>query len=355
MLSEHLKKDAGRNLSKVEDLFANTRPLVLFGAGAIGESVAASCAQKGIRVACFCDNSPMKWGSKHAGLDVISYDQFKAQYHDCNIILTIGTEDKADVQSRLRQDGFDRIYPFDLLLFDYIACESFVRDNLERFEQLYQLLEDEQSRRVLIARLRYMTGSDSSQLSEVQSEDAYFDSSLLCFSAGEYFVDAGALDGQTALEFAGIAPDYARIVCFEPDRDNYLKTIQNTSPLANIKVYELGLWNEEQTLHFHSNAGGSCISEQGETVVHAVSLDHLLEDEPVTLIKMDIEGAETNALLGAKCLLQRRKPKLAICVYHRMEDILIIPLLLKELVPSYKIYLRHYSSTILDTVCYAIL
>jgi FkbM family methyltransferase len=94
---------------------------------------------------------------------------------------------------------------------------------------------------------------------------------------------------------------------------------------------------------------------EGDAFISVEALDNLLLDEPVTFIKMDIEGAETQAIIGTADIIKTQKPKMAICVYHRLEDIINIPFLLKELVPEYKIFLRHYSDTLLDTVCYAVL
>lgn len=85
------------------------------------------------------------------------------------------------------------------------------------------------------------------------------------------------------------------------------------------------------------------------------SLDHLLGDERVTYIKMDIEGAELNALKGGANIIEKYKPKLAISLYHKAEDIYEIPLYLKSLVPEYKFYIRHYTDLWEETVLYAVL
>lgn len=77
-------------------------------------------------------------------------------------------------------------------------------------------------------------------------------------------------------------------------------------------------------------------------------------EELVTLIKMDIEGAEQEALLGAKRIISEYQPKLAICIYHRIEDLWEIPLLIKELNPEYHLYIRNYEDRLDEIVCYAV-
>lgn len=83
------------------------------------------------------------------------------------------------------------------------------------------------------------------------------------------------------------------------------------------------------------------------------SLDNLLQGRLVTFIKMDIEGSELKALMGAKETIRKYKPKLAICLYHKKEDILEIPLYVKELLPEYKLYIRHHCNKHGETVLYA--
>jgi hypothetical protein len=83
-----------------------------------------------------------------------------------------------------------------------------------------------------------------------------------------------------------------------------------------------------------------------------VKLDTYVK-EPVTFIKMDIEGGEYNALVGAREIIREQKPKLAISVYHRDDDLIKIPLLIHEMLPEYRFYLRHHTPFNVDTVLYA--
>ena len=75
--------------------------------------------------------------------------------------------------------------------------------------------------------------------------------------------------------------------------------------------------------------------------------------ERVDFIKMDIEGSELEALKGAKNTIKRHKPRLAICIYHKIEDFYTIPKYIKELVPEYKLYVKHHTDREWETVLYA--
>ena len=70
---------------------------------------------------------------------------------------------------------------------------------------------------------------------------------------------------------------------------------------------------------------------------------------------MDIEGAEIEALKGAEKTIKKYRPKLAICIYHEPDHLYRIPLIIKEMVPEYRIYIRHHSDTASETVCYAVI
>ena len=87
--------------------------------------------------------------------------------------------------------------------------------------------------------------------------------------------------------------------------------------------------------------------------VHLEPLDQIVGDTPVGFIKMDIEGAELEALRGAEKSLLRDKPLLAICIYHKAGDMLAIMDYLHTLIPEYHFWVRHYSPFSYETLLYA--
>ena len=101
------------------------------------------------------------------------------------------------------------------------------------------------------------------------------------------------------------------------------------------------------------NPAGSSIRENGEELINTISLDDVLNGKKVTFIKMDIEGAEYNALLGSEKTIKKWHPRMAISVYHKSEDILEIPALILNIESDYKFALRHYMSDYRETILYA--
>lgn len=115
-----------------------------------------------------------------------------------------------------------------------------------------------------------------------------------------------------------------------------------------------GVYDESGILRFSAGLGtSSVVDKNGDVKIKVYKLDDVVES--ATFIKMDIEGSEQKALKGAKRLIERDSPKLAICIYHSLEDIWKIPQLIKEINPDYKIYIRNYTDRIDETVCYGII
>jgi len=179
----------------------------------------------------------------------------------------------------------------------------------------------------------------------------------------EVFVDCGCLDGESSLQFIesinnirasgdGI-PCVAKIFAFEPYENFYKDCCEKLSHVPGATVINKGVWDKEETLRFVVNDLSGWISEKGDVVINTCTLDEELAGEKVTFIKMDIEGAEMNALKGAEKLIRANRPKLAICLYHKAEDILTIPEFILNLDLGYKLYIRHQAMNKYQTILYA--
>lgn len=187
----------------------------------------------------------------------------------------------------------------------------------------------------------------------------YFD--LFTPNDHETFVDCGCFDVSTAFRFAGWCgtKEYDRIWCFEPDKESYEICSKLCRRLADCQVFPYGISDRRGRVLFESggNENSRIVKQKGketDDVIDTIALDEFLQDERVTFIKMDIEGAELDALRGSARIIKKQKPKLAISVYHRWDDIITIPKLILEIRPDYKLYIRHYSLLVNETVLYAL-
>lgn len=185
----------------------------------------------------------------------------------------------------------------------------------------------------------------------------YFSVPALYHSPQEVFVDVGAFDGDTVRRFVEWAGSFEHIYAFEPDPSNGAKCRATLSEIAGERgtLLPYGVWSEKGELRFNVRGDmQSHIEETGEECLLVTSIDQELAGKRVTFIKMDIEGAEMPALHGAEQTIRENRPKMAVCIYHRPDDILDIPDFLLSIHPDYRFYLRHHSLRNEETVLYAL-
>lgn len=184
----------------------------------------------------------------------------------------------------------------------------------------------------------------------------YFDKSIMLPQKQEIFVDGGCYDGDTVKRFIKwCSGEYKMIYAYEPDFANYRKCIENCRAISNIELYNKGLWNTETKLPFlEKGTMGSKIGGEKESsgVISSATIDGMIDG--ATFIKLDVEGAELKALQGSEKVILKNRPKLAICIYHKPEDVIEIPQYILTLHNDYKLYLRHYHTWSTSTILYAI-
>lgn len=240
-----------------------------------------------------------------------------------------------------------------------LSYRSYTVKNLQQFDDFKKLLQDKVSIDTfeMIRSKRLNNVVSNMYIKHHQDQYFCFNELGIVYSNKEFFVDAGAFDGDTMESFIrNVGKNFKEIHSIEPDQTNYQKLTRKIQKLkiANIYAHNMGVWNHETELGFSDNASESSklnTSNSGKIKVN--SIDNLFSDKPVSFIKMDVEGAEYKALLGSEKTIKKNKPKLAICVYHKPEDIIEIPKLILEFNPTYKFFLRHHDNNFYETVLYA--
>ena len=198
----------------------------------------------------------------------------------------------------------------------------------------------------------------------------YFDTDIIKPIAHEVFVDGGCYDGTTVRNFVSwCGGNYDALYSYEPDSLNYERTLKlmEQDPVPRLTLYNKGLWDKTETLYFNESGGqGSGIvnvddppSDQYDessqlASIEATSIDESVSGDKVTFIKLDVEGAEYEALVGAKNTITKHHPRMAISIYHKPEDIFTLPELIMEMEPDYKFYLRHYQMSRFETILYCV-
>lgn len=230
-----------------------------------------------------------------------------------------------------------------------------IKTNRTKYESIYKLLNDQISKNQFynIVNFRFSHDLDYMRGFISKEESQYFEEFLNLDDKGEVFVDVGGYDGYTSQEFIKRSPHYKKVHIFEPEKKNLLLAKERLKGYKNINYHQIGLSNKKDTLKFDINGSSSKISDKGEVIIQVDKLDDII-DEKVTFIKMDIEGAESFAIEGAKLTIKRYHPKLALSVYHRADDFWKIPQQILEIRDDYNIYMRHYTEGISETVMFFI-
>lgn len=228
-----------------------------------------------------------------------------------------------------------------------------ILDNLAQYQQVYNRLADDTSRQQFAKIVRFRLSMDLEQMRgfSVALDRQYFED-FLSLGLEAVFVDGGGYDGQTTLRFAAHHKAYRRIYYFEPLPAMMEVSRRNLASLRDIRLLQKGLFSRNDRLRFDTEAGpASSLSATGQLEIEVVRLDDEVP-APITFIKLDIEGAEYEALNGAEEHIRSETPTMAVCVYHDQRDFWRVPLRVLEINDRYKVYVRHYSEGVLETVMF---
>jgi len=332
-----------------EPFWENCNKTVIYGAGNTGKEVFRILRNNGIHISCFLDQKA-KPGSLWEGVPVYNPKDIQlseAERQRANVIVAIHNRDveMPPIFELLRTYCFSRIISF-IELFDYFGSELGDRywltsrldyKNYQLFlEEVDNLWADDASRILYRAIIKFRLTGKYEILPEPDMENQYFPQDLSAWQAPHRFVDCGAFDGDTLSYMVNKGIPIESVVAFEPDPNNFKKLNQfvnnNQENIRDISSWPCGVYSSTKQMHFSSAQGeASFMTAKGDVVIQCVSLDEVIPCFAPTLIKMDIEGAEYEALLGARDIISKYKPGLAISLYHRPADLWQIPLLINEL------------------------
>lgn len=380
-LKEILHEDIASVINREQTAFDKlTTPfnnsLVLFGAGSLGKKTLAGLRKLDIKPLAFVDNNPKLWNTFIDGLNVLSpLDAAKKFGNRAAFIATIWNPGFrfANLKQQLVELGCSTVISFISLFQKYsdiflphvcVDLPHKVYEHAEDVRKAMSLMADDISRREYLAQLKWLlapTDMSGTFLEPVPSLKD-FPSDLFSSIPDEVFVDCGAFNGDTIKSFLQYSEaSFTKIIAFEPDPINYRKLQAYIATLPNkikdkTSIYQMALGAKREILWFETlGTVGSSLSDTGALEVNTFPLDELIGMGSIpTFIKMDIEGAEIDSLLGGKKVIDRASPILSVCVYHVQDHLWRIPLLVQSISNDYKFYLRRYTNEFWDLVCFAV-
>ncbi len=321
-------------------LKAENKPIVLYGMGNGADKIIEICSEKGIAISDIFASDDFVRGHCFHGMRVKKLSEIEKLYEDFTVLLSF-----ASSRSEVIDNIFSIARRHTVLAPDVpvagtgLFTKEFVRLHEKEFDKAYNLLADEKSKQNYVNILNFKISGKIDYLIPFTPKEAVYSQFLK--PNGETIVDLGAYDGDTVKEFALADPAYKKIFAFEPDDKSFKKLLRNTKDMRDITALNIGAWNKSEILCFDKKHGrNSSVSLSGtQTVMDSV--DNILK-EPVSLIKMDIEGSELKAIEGAEKTIKKYRPKLYICAYHRNEDMFAIPLKVNEICGDYRFHFCHH-------------
>ena len=353
------------NLSAVLKLVEEQRPafnavqekigtgIALFGAGQFGRASLEYLKKHNFKVVCFIDNAPDKQGTLVDGVPVVSSGNATAAA--AGVILVTARHAVGQILASLQMTAPK--LPFDAW---------FLMENLQKYlDMREQLFSDPRSKECLDGIMLTMLTGDERYCAAIMDSNQYFCLPQFMNTGKESFVDAGAYVGDSVERFIwannGV---FKHIYAFEPCgpqmaalRHRRERLIQEWALDGDsFTAINAGVGQVDSLGSMHSADGGLTSTtlhyDHLSSETQIVSLDSFIKDKPVTFIKADIEGMEMDMLRGAINTIKTNKPKMALCVYHKPDDLLRIAHFVFNIDKNYSFALRHHSSLLMETTLY---
>ncbi len=346
----------------LEELETIREPILVYGAGVWGQFVASVLEKRNLKCQIVCSKEYIYMTPALQSVE----DALENADEKFDIIIAHNGYDEKRLVPYM--DKIHRvIYGYDcgcgnyFVDNEYMTYEWFLRYS-QRLQNVYDALQDDISKETMVAYINQRISVKCGYISKVRSySPQYFEDDIIKMSENEVFVDCGAYDGNTAVEFikqlkSQNIKHYDSIVSFEPNKVVYerlrARNLQNHICLCK------GTSDKKEFVNFSTDGlegAGSAVDNNGSLTIENDTIDDVLDGGKATYIKMDIEGSELVSLKGAANTIRNYKPKLAICLYHKKNDLFEIPEYIHSLVPEYKFYLRVYKDTTCDLILYAMI
>jgi FkbM family methyltransferase len=225
--------------------------------------------------------------------------------------------------------------------------------NIAEYEKCFCRLSDSLSKKLFQRLLSFRANNNISNLNGIKSKsEQYFEKFLKFKSKKIRFFDVGGFRGETTLKLLENFSNIESMHIFEPSKKNR-QAINIRTGINNIFLHKCALTNTNGKTFLTDNQDCSKIQKRGVSVVTTRKMDNFINLSP-NFVKIDIEGGELLCLRGAKGIITKFNPAIAIAVYHKPNHIWKIPKLILSYNSNYSIKLRHYSENIFETIMYFI-
>ena len=349
--------DLQKNITEVRNLWdylaVADKPIVLYGMGDGALKILRELNSRDISVSGIFASDEFVRGQSFLGMKVKTLSEIEQELDDFIILLCFGSKLPSVVDRIKSISAKHELYAPDVpVAGDDLFTYEYFCEHLGKFQQSFDLLADDYSKKVFINIINYKISGKLDFLFNCQTNPEEIYNNFFQVSGEESFLDLGAYDGDTVVHFIERAKTFRNIIAVEADPKNFKKLERNLQNLNlnQIECHNVGIWDCDTTLGFNPQASRNSGIQQdnspksgvkGDRELVCRSVDSIVDGREVSYIKIDIEGAEEQALRGAKETIQKFFPKMNVAVYHKTSDLYLLPLLVHNINSDYKIYLRH--------------
>jgi FkbM family methyltransferase len=337
-LSSVLENTKDHRLEIISEIKSDNLPVVIYGAGFTGQTIKSYLTEHGITNTVFAVDPQYILPPPVISEFIYSPSQIDEQFEQYHLVIgrmfnfehNLLFQFKKAIKTHLltmigvRQDIERRL-----------ISKDFIKNNFEAFEKTYCFLYDDVSKEIFKTHLKAHLTFNGEMMLPFASQEGYLHDDLFTVKAVSSYIDCGVFDGTDILNFSRKYPNYKEIIGFEPEMDNYHNSIVNTNILNNVTLINKGCSDKKEKIRFGTIGNEKEVSSfhfsDDDMNVNWSQIDVDKIDQytgniaPVGLLKLDIEGSELSALKGAAETIKRDKPVLAICVYHKRDDLITIP------------------------------
>ena len=340
-----------------------SKKLVIFGLGDFAKACEKALKKKGYSVHGFLVSTTTI--DSHNGTNVFALDEFIGA--ETQVIVGVFNREHpyATILEALESRGYvDILFPWDIysslrddLGWQYWLSEpEFLYKNLDNLKKIYNVLGDDQSRSTLLNTVKFRMGLNLDYSLFRSEDEQYFNQLTLepLKKRSINYVDGGAFDGDSYSELIKLC-NVGDAYLFEPDMKNFSKLKDNLSEVKSRHfMMPLALFDEHKILSFSGEGEGSHIDSSGGVKIAAAALDDLLGGVEINFLKLDVEGSEKDALLGAQSIIKKWRPVMALSAYHKPDDLWELPDLISSISKEYIFYFRQHYFNSFELVLYAI-
>ncbi len=328
-----------------------TKHIYLYGTGNGADKILAYCDQYHIAVEGFFASDDFVRGQSFHGKKVCRFSDICERYGEQQVLVLVSFATSlpmvmANVQAIAAR--CETYIPEVPVRGDTLFTLAYAKDHAKELQRVYDLLADDRSRQVYAKVIRFRLTGELACLQDTEDDPSAVIKTVLHPDSYRTYCDVGAYDGDTIRTMMTHCRYLARVHAIEPDRRNFRKLNDFAEQVADkiqLTLHHCAAWDRNETLWFddsgNRNAGWNPDAKK-RVAVPGVPLDDMLQQERVDYIKYDVEGSDLPALLGSERTIRADRPDLLLSLYHRTEDLFVLPLRLHEMCPAYRLKIRRY-------------